>query len=451
MDRSKQLGEGKMLPLLLKFSIPAMVGMIVNALYNIVDRIFIGNGVGTDGIAGVTIGFPIMLILMAFTMLIGIGSTSLLSIRLGEKKKEEAEQIIGNGLMLLVGTAVLLMVAGLVFLEPLLRAFGASEAVLPYAAAYMQVILIGTVFQFVGFGMNGYIRALESPKIAMMTMLIGAVLNTILDPIFIFVFGWGVRGAAIATIFSQMVSAVWVLFYFFRKSSYLRIYARKLKLHAETVLKILMFGLPPFLMQLAASLLNAIMNKGLITYGGDVAVSAVGIVNSIAMMILMPIFGINQGVQPIIGYNYGARNFNRVKEALKLAIIGATIIVTIGFIITRVIPGQLVALFNRNDPELIRIGTRAVTIFLSFLPIIGFQIISSNYFQAVGKPKQAMILTLSRQILFLIPALLILPLFFGLDGIFYAGPLADLLASIVTGLWLFVELRHLNVKHLETL
>ncbi|KUO76505.1 MAG: MATE family efflux transporter [Clostridia bacterium BRH_c25] len=447
MDQSKQLGEEKVSKLLLKFSIPAIIGMLVNALYNVVDRIFIGNGVGPLGIAGITIGFPIMLVIMAFGMLIGLGANSLVSIRLGEQRKEEAELILGNAMVLLIGVAMIISILGLIFLEPLLRTFGASEAVLPYAKEYLNIILLGAVAQTIGFGMNNFIRAEGNPRIAMFTMLIGAILNTILDPIFIFLFGWGIRGAAIATVLSQVVSAVWVLYYFLGGRSTLKVHARNLKLRMKIVLKIFTLGTAPFLMQLAASLLNAIMNKSLTIYGGDIAVSGMGIVSSIFMLILMPIFGINQGAQPIIGYNYGAHKFDRVKETLKLAIIAATTISCIGFIVTRIFPSQLVALFSRTDEDLIDFGARAISVFLAFLPIIGFQIVSANYFQAVGKPKHSAFLSLSRQVLVLIPALLIMPRFFGLDGLLMAGPTADLTSSIITGIFLFRELRHLDTRH----
>lgn len=451
MDRSKQLGEEKVSRLLLKFSIPAIVGMLVNALYNVVDRIFIGNGVGSLGIAGITIGFPFMIVIMAFAMLIGIGSTSLISIKLGEQRKEEAETIAAHGMILLIGTAAILSVVGLIFIDPLLQLFGASEVVLPYAREYMRIILWGTVFQAVGFGMNNFIRAEGNPKIAMITMLIGAVLNTILDPVFIFIFEWGIQGAALATIISMAVSAIWVLYYFFGGKSLLKIRVKNMKLQLPVVGKICAIGSAPFAMQLAASLLSAIINNSLTYYGGDVAVSAMGVLNSVTMLILMPIFGINQGAQPIIGYNYGAQKFDRVKETLKLAIIAATVVVSLGFAVIQLFPAQLIALFNQEDKELIKLGARALRIFLIFLPIIGFQIVGANYFQAVGKPKKAMFLSLSRQVIILIPAVLILPRIFnlGLNGILLAGPVSDLGSSVLTGILLFMELRHLEQKHQE--
>lgn len=451
MDNAKQLGEVKVSTLLLKFSVPAIIGMMVNATYNLVDRIFIGNGVGSLGIAATTVGFPIMLITMAFSMLIGFGANSILSIRLGEQKRDEAEQILGNAVALLFGVGMLITIPGLIFLEPLLRAFGASDAVLPYAKDYMSIIIMGTTFQAVGFGMNNFIRAEGNPKMAMNTMLIGAVLNTILCPIAIFVLGWGIRGAGIATIFSQFVSMMWVLYYFFGGKSLLKVHAKNLKLHMDTVKMILTLGFAPFAMQIAASFQSMVLNQGLKEYGGDVAISAMGVTMSIITMILMPIFGINQGVQPIIGYNYGARKYDRVKEALKTGILAATAICVLGFVITRLFPEQLVSIFNSSDKELVKLGVLTMNISFLFVPIIGFQIVGSSYFQAVGKPKHATFLSLSRQVLILIPLLLILPKFFGFQGVVGSMPVSDILASIVTAIFLYYEIRHLDDSHTKSL
>ena len=451
MDRSKQLGELKISKLLMKFSIPAIIGMLVNALYNVVDRIFVGHGVGSLGIGATTIAFPIMLIMMAFSMLIGIGANSLVAIRLGQDKKEEAEGIFGNALVLLVLSSLIITIVGLAILEPLLKLMGASEQILPYAKDYVQIILIGGVFQSIGFGMNNFIRSEGNPRIAMYTMLIGALINTILNPIFIFVFHWGMRGSALSTIISQAISAAWVLLYFIRGKSLLKIQMKYLKLKTEYIGKIIVLGTAPFAMQIAASVLNLIMNRGLATYGGDVAISGMGIVNSITTLIIMPIFGINQGAQPIIGYNYGAKKYDRVKEAYKLSVIAATAIVILGWIITRIFPEQMVYMFNSKDKELISFGTFAIKRFLMFLPIVGFQIVSSNYFQAVGKPLHSALLGLSRQVLVLIPALIILPQFYGLNGILSAGPLSDVVSSLITGVFIFIEMRKLDTHHKETL
>jgi putative MATE family efflux protein len=284
-----------------------------------------------------------------------------------------------------------------------------------------------------------------------MTMLIGTGINLVLNPTFIFGFGWGVRGSALATIISQFVTAAWVLSYFFGKKSTLKIRKENLKLRRDVMLEILAIGLSPFLMQIAASVVTILFNKGHSRYGGDIAVAAMGVINSVANLILMPIFGINQGVQPIIGYNYGARKYARVKHALKIAILAATVVSAAGFLFVELLAPNIISVFNPKDKELINAGAYGIRIYLMMLPIIGFQIVSANYFQAVGKPKYAIFLSLSRQVIVLIPLILILPNFFGLEGVWAAGPSADLVASILTGIFLFLELRHLNRKHEEAI
>jgi putative MATE family efflux protein len=424
--------------------------MMAQALYNVVDRIFVGRGVGPEGIAGTTVAFPFVLVMLAFGMLIGFGATALVSIRLGEQKREEAERVLGNAAVLLVGVSLSLTAVGTALLEPLLRLFGASDQILPYAYDYSQILVLGAVFQAVGFGLNAVIRGEGNPRIAMFTMLIGALLNTLLDPLFIFGFGWGMRGAALATVASQAVSALWVVSYFLRGRSLLKLQIANLHLHWRTCVSIAAIGSPPFAMQIAAATINAILNNQLHSYGGDLAISAMGVVYAVLLFIAMPIFGINQGAQPIIGYNYGAGNFNRVKKTLQTAILAASTITAAGFFVTMVFPSQVISLFSRDDPDLMRLGTHAIRISLAMLPIIGFQIVGASYFQAVGKPKQAMFLSLSRQVLLLIPAVFILPCFFGLDGVWAAFPTADLGSSILTGIWLLLELRHLQKRHLET-
>ncbi len=452
MDRSTRLGQESIPGLLLKFSAPAMVGMLAQALYNVVDRIFVGKAVGTLGLAGTTVSFPFLLIMMAFSMLIGFGSAALISIRLGERKKDEAESVLGHAVVLLVVVALLLTVGGLLFIDPLLKLFGASEEVLPYAREYTQVLLGGALCQALGFGLNAIIRGEGSPRIAMYTLLIGALLNTILDPIFLFGFGWGMRGAAAATVISQTVSAIWVLGHFLRGRSLLKIHVKNLRLRWSVCASIVVIGSPMFAMQMAAAVMNAILNTQLRIHGGDVAIAVIGIIHAAALFIAMPIFGINQGAQPIIGYNYGAKNFQRVKRTLEMAILFATAICMSGFLIVMIFPQQVIGLFNQaeeQDLELMRMGTHAIRVCLIMFPIIGFQIVSSSYFQAVGKPGRALFLGLSRQVLLLIPAILILPLFFGLDGLWAAIPVADLASSILTGVWLWLELRHLRERHLE--
>jgi len=443
-ERSRQLSEEKVWKLLFRFSLPAIVGMVVNALYNVVDRIFIGQGVGSEALAGITIGFPIMLVLMALGMLVGVGGAALVSIKLGEQKKNEAELILGNSVLLLIGVTLLVSVVGLIFLDSILVQFGASAEVLPYAREYLRIILAGAIFQAIGFGMNNFIRAEGNPNIAMKTMLIGAVVNIILDPLFIFVFGWGIRGAAYATIIAQAVSSIWVLAYFLRQKSLLRISLENMKLNIPIIKRIVAIGSAPCAMQIGSSVVIIIFNKQLSIYGGDIAISALGILHSITMFVLMPIIGINQGSQPIIGYNYGAKRYDRVKDTLKSSIFAATGIVIIGFIITRIYPHSLIYLFNKDDAELLRIGTEGIKIFLLALPIIGFQIVGANYFMAVGKPKKSMFLSLSRQVIVLIPMLLILPRYYGLFGIWLAVPVSDTIAFVLTAVFLIKEVKQLN-------
>lgn len=446
MERSQQLGKENIGRLLLKFSIPAITGMLVMSLYNVVDRIFIGHGVGSLGIAGITIGFPVMIIMMAFSMLIGVGAASLISIRLGERRKEDAELIMGNAFILLILVSIGISVLGLFFIDPLLTLFGASETVLPFARDYMEIILYGAVFQAVGFGMNNFIRAEGNPVIAMISMFIGALTNIILDPIFIFVLGWGIKGAAIATVISKMVTTIWVLAHFSSKRSNLTLRFGNFRLQPATIGRILAIGAAPFSIQLASSLLQVVLNNNLARYGGDIAVSGMGVLMSSMTLIMMPVIGLSQGAQPVIGYNYGARQFKRVKETLKITIAAATAFVTVGYIGVMLFPEKLISLFNPNDQELIAFGVRAMRTFMIFLPIIGFQIVGAQYFQAVGKPKQSMFLSLSRQVLILIPLLLILPRFMQLQGILVAGPVSDLFSAVLTGLFLRFELRRLEEK-----
>lgn len=449
MERSRQLSEESVGKLLLKFSIPAITGMLVNALYNIVDRIFVGNGVHALAISGITIAFPIMNIIMAFGMLVGIGTSSLISIRLGQKNKEEAEQILGNAFILTIIISLIITVFGLLFLDKILLMFGARDLVFEYSRDYTKIILIGVIFQNLAFSLNHSIRASGSPKIAMLSMLIGAIMNTILDPLFIYVFHLGVKGAAIATIMSQAVSAAWVLSFYLRNKGMISLHKRNFTLKPKLILSIFSIGVAPFAMQIAASAITFILNSSLIKYGGDIAVAAMGVINSIAMLILMPIFGINQGVQPIIGFNYGAKNFNRVKQALWLAMIGAVSIATLGFILVEIFPSAIVSVFGRNNQELIEVGAHGLRVYLAMLPFIGFQVISANYFQAVGKPKHSMFLSLTRQVIVLIPLLFILPGIFKLNGVWSAGPTADFIAFLITAVFILREMRNLDKLHGE--
>lgn len=443
MNESSQMETGTIPSLLLKFSLPAIVGLLVNALYNIVDSIFIGRGVGSLGLAGVTVCFPIMTTFIAVVMLVSMGATALISIRLGQKRGEEAEQIIGNALLLFVVIGVSLTILSLAFLEPILLFFGASPEVLPYAADYMRVISYGSLFVAIGVGMNNFIRAEGNPKIAMVTMLIGTVTNIVLDYLFIFIFHWGIKGAAAATVISYGVTSTWVLYHFLAGKSTLKIRRKNLQLNSIIVKGILAIGFPSFVLQVTGSIQHLILNRSLVHYGGDLALAAIGIIMSVVTFLVMPAMGISQGSQPIIGFNLGAQKFKRVKNTLTLSIFSATAIVTLGFIISKIWPAQIMGMFTENS-ELIELGSHGMGIFFMLLPLVGMQMISSSYFQAVGKPTQATILGLSRQVFIFIPLLIILPHYWGLEGVWWSSPFSDLGAFVLTGLWLWHELRHLS-------
>jgi putative MATE family efflux protein len=449
MDRASQLGQKSIPRLLFSFSLPAIVGMLAQALYAIIDRIFVGQAVGNHGIAGITVSFPFMLILLACGMLVGFGAAALVSIRLGEQRREEAERVLGNAAVLLVGLSLLVTVPGLWCLDSLLTRFGASPEVLPFARDYLWIIVLGGVFQIVGFGLNAVIRGEGNPKIAMLTLLIGVALNVLLAWVFIFRCGWGMQGAALATVLSQAVSAAWVVAYFLSGRSLLRLRAQHLRLQKDVCAAILSIGAPMFCMQLAASVVQSLLNHQLHRYGGDLAIAVMGAIWSVVMVIAMPMFGINQGAQPIIGYNYGARKFERVKKALQTAVLGASAIACAGFLLAMLFPAHVIRLFG-NDPDLIALGTHAMRLSLSMFPIVGFQIVSASYFQAVGRPRAAVLLMLSRQVLLLIPAVLILPRFLGLNGVWAAMPAADFASSLLTGYCLLRELRHLQNRRTET-
>ncbi|NLI93608.1 MAG: MATE family efflux transporter [Peptococcaceae bacterium] len=443
MDRTKQLAEETVGRLLFMFSMPAIIGMMVNAIYNIVDRIFVGRGVGTLALSGIAISFPINMLLMAFGMLIGVGATALISIKLGQNKKDEAENIIGNAVTLLLLISVFMCVFFGLFTEKLLILFGASPEVLPYAKEFVYVIILGIPAMSIGFGMNNFIRAEGNPKTAMMSMLIAAGLNIILNPLFIFVFHLGVAGSALATVCSQTVVAVWVLAYFLGKRSHLKLRRCYLRIRGDIVKQIIAIGLSPFATQFVAGFIIVLINNRLALYGGDMAIAAFGVINAVSMVILMPIFGLAQGVQPIIGYNFGARNMKRVKEALKYVIISATAVCCTGFLLVELFPGYLIELFSEGNVEFTATGIQGLRIFLAMLPIVGMQIMASQYFQATGRAKQAIFLSMSRQVVFLIPALYVLPSFFKLAGVWAAGPASDLASLIVSMMFLFWDLRRI--------
>lgn len=450
MKHQEELATKPMTKLLIQYSVPAITGMLVNALYNIVDRMFIGNipQEGSLAITGIGITMPISTIILACGMLVGIGTTANISIKLGEGRREVAERIIGNNVTLSLLISLFITMIGLGFKEPILKTFGASEQTLPYADQYITIILLGTVFSVLGYSLNSNIRADGKPMIAALTMIVGCIINIILDPILIFGLGWGIKGAAIATIISQFVTALWVLLYFALQKSNLKFKVQDLKLDFSLVKMILAIGSAPFAMQLATSLVQVISNNALKTYGGDLAIGAMATISSISLIFLMPIFGINQGSQPIIGYNYGAKQYSRVKEAFLISLGFGTFILAIGFIVVEFFPTAIISLFN-SDPELMSITVRGIRIYLFMLTFVSVSIIGSNFFQSIGKARLAIVLSLLRQLILLLPLIFILPRFIGLDGVWLAQPISDILAIVITLICLIREFKHLYQKELD--
>lgn len=437
--------------LLMRFAIPSVVSMLVNALYNIVDQIFIGTGVGYLGNAATTVSFPLQTIILALGTMIGAGASAYAAIKLGEKREQEAEHTLGNAFFMLVLAGIIIMVVGLVFLEPILYLFGATAKNFAYSQDYASIILLGTVFNLLGIGLSNMARTDGSPNIAMLSMIAGAVLNTILDPIYIFVFHWGVKGAGIATITSQIIGAVILVYYFLKKST-MRLHISQMKIKKTIFVSILSLGFSSCITQTAATIMQVVMNNSLVYYGdltsttGDVALSAMGIVLKISMIITSICIGIGIGAQPILGFNKGARQPKRIKETYKTASSIAVLTSIIGWGVCIAIPGVILSLFGSSDPVFSTFAQRAMRIYMLGIFTAGFQITATSYFQATGQPLKASVLSMMRQLILLIPLILILPLFFGLDGILFAGPIADISSGIVVFVFISKEMKKLNAQ-----
>jgi Na+-driven multidrug efflux pump len=455
-DAASRLGTESVGKLLLKFSIPAISGMVVNALYNFVDRIFVGQGVNAIALGGLSLVMPVMTISMAFAMLFGIGAANMISMRLGQGRKQEAENALDHCFFLLIGSGIMLMIAGLFFIDPILSLMGAREGseALGYARDYFRIILFGSVFGMTGFGMSHCTRAQGFPTVTMIGMIIGAVLNTILDAVFIFWFKWGVQGAAWATIISQLVSAIYLIRFVISKKAIVRLNFRILKPDFSIITQIMAFGSAQFLLQFLMSAVQVLNNKSANWYGeaalgvangGDIALSGMSIVGAILMLILMPVFGINQGAQPILGYNYGAKLYRRVLRAYLGAIFAATLICILGFAVIQFFSVQLVMLFARSGSEIFMyFASRSMRIMTFILPLAGFQIVSTNFFVVTGRPKTTIFLSMLRQCIALIPCILIFGRVWGLWGVVAATPVADGFAFFVTGTMILFELRKLK-------
>ncbi|KUP10003.1 multidrug transporter MatE [Bacillus coahuilensis m2-6] len=428
---SERLGTESIPRLMTNLSVPAFVGMFVMALYNVVDTIFIARGVGTLGVAGLSIVFPIQMILGAFAAAIGIGGSTIISRRLGEKREEEANNVFGHVTWLVTFFSLIMLVLALLFLEPILRMFGATDAIMPYASDYLSIILFGTIFHTFAMSNNNVVRAEGNATMAMKTMLVASLLNIALDPVFIFGFDMGMQGAALATVISQASAAVWIFMYFRSGKSTLRFTWIGLIPELRIVKEIAAIGSGTFVRQVSSSSMVIVVNLALVQYGGELEVAVFGIIIRLLMFTVMPMFGIVQGMQPIVGYNYGANLMERVRKTVTLSITTATLIALTIWMVIQAFPGFFMGIFT-EDSEVIRIGVNALGIIFLVTPLVGFQMISGGLYQALGKAKISFVLSMARQLLFLIPMVLILPTIFGLQGVWMAFPVSDTLAFILS-------------------
>src|SRR4030066_1400670 len=442
-SQKEQILSGNLRMLLFKFSLPGIIGMVVSALYNFVDTIFVGQGVGSLAIAALTIVFPIQIVMLAIGLMIGVGTSSIISRALGRNDHKLAAKAAGNAFILNILINLVLMVLAFIFSDKILIFFGASSDVLPYARDYLSIILFGFIFFSFSLASNHIIRAEGRPRAAVYPMIIGAVLNIILDAIFIFVFKMGVKGAALATILSQFASCVYIAIYAFYGKSIFRPRISMLTPNLRIMKNILFIGFPSFLMAIIDSVIFLIYNRALLYYGNDLYIAVAGIVIRIIDLTVMPILGISYGFSTIASFNYGAKLYARVRRVFGEALLWTTVIATTGFLAAMFFPKQLLGIFS-SDPELINMGVLPMRIIVVFLPLLGFLIVGGVIFQSIGKPLPALIIEFSRQVIFLIPAIFILPLFFGLNGIMLSWPVSDFLSFLVTGVFVIQELRLLN-------
>ncbi len=439
-NKALELEQQPIGKLLIQYATPAIIAMTAMSLYNIVDSIFIGHGVGALAISGLAITFPLANIAAAFGSLVGVGASALLSVKLGQKDYKTAQKILGNLAVMNVIMGFILSIIAIIFLDDILYFFGASENTISYARDYMFIILLGNIPLHMYMGLNAIMRSAGHPKRAMQATMLSVVVNTVLDALFIFVFKWGIQGAAIATVIGQIVALVWQLRILNNPKELIHFKKGTYALDWELAKEMVMIGMAPFLMNLSSSVVIVLINKALKEHGGDLAVGAYGINNRLIFLAIMVIMGICQGMQPIVGYNYGAQLFKRVEKALKLAIYAATAVQLVLFISGQTISTVLVSIFT-SDPELIKISARAMQLIVLACPIVGFQMVTGQFFQSVGQAHKAIFMSLSRQLLFLIPFLLIFPRFWGTDGVWLSFPIADVISSITAGVLLYRQFK----------
>lgn len=439
------LGTENIGKLLMQYAVPAIIAMTASSLYNMVDSIFIGHGVGTMAISGLALTFPLMNLAAAFGSLVGVGAATLISVKLGQKDYDTAQRVLGNVFVLNILLGVAFTVIVMAFLDPILYFFGGSDETVGYARDYMYIILLGNTITHLYLGLNAVLRSSGHPQKAMYATIATVIINTILDPVFIYGFGWGIRGAAIATIVAQIISLMWQLWIFSSKEELLHFHRGIFRLKRKIVFDSLAIGMSPFLMNMAACFIVILINQGLKKYGGDLAIGAFGIVNRLVFIIVMIVMGLNQGMQPIAGYNFGAKQYERVTKTLKLTIIYVIGVTTFGFIIGMLFSDTVVGIFT-SDAELIELSAKGLRIVVMFFPIIGFQMVTANFFQSIGMASKAIFLSLTRQMVVLLPCLLILPRFFGAAGVWYSMPISDLLASLIAGTMLVWQFRKFRVQ-----
>ena len=427
----------------MQYAIPAIIAMTASSLYNMVDSIFIGHGVGALAISGLALTFPLMNLAAAFGSLVGVGASTLISVKLGQKDYDTAQRVLGNVLVLNVIIGLLFTVVTLIFLDPILYFFGGSDATVGYARDYMVVILLGNIITHIYLGLNAVLRSAGHPQKAMYATIATVLVNTLLDPLFIYVFDWGIQGAAIATITAQVLALIWQFKLFSNKNELLHFHKGIYRLKKKIVYDSLAIGMSPFLMNLAACFIVILINQGLQKYGGDLAIGAFGIVNRLVFIVVMIVMGLNQGMQPIAGYNYGAQQYLRVRKVLIVTIVAATFVTTFGFLVGMLMPELAVSIFT-TDEELIRLAAKGLRITVVFFPIIGFQMVTSNFFQSIGMASKAIFLSISRQVLILIPCLLILPRYYGQFGVWVSMPVSDISASLIAGSMLIWQMKKLK-------
>lgn len=426
-----ELGTKPVGKLLVQYATPAIIAMTASSLYNIIDRASIGQMVGPEAIAGLGITFPFMNLSGAFGAAVGVGASTCISVKLGQKDYESAEHLLGNTITLNIIIGFLFMAVSMIFLDPILRFFGASDATLPYAREFMQIILAGNMITHMYFGMNAVLRAAGKPRHAMYATLFTVLCNIILVIAFVWIFKWGIRGAALATITSQTLALCWQMKFFANKDEVLHLRRGIYRLRSQLVKNIISIGISPFLMNATSCVIVIFMNNQFVRYGNDMAVGAYSIANSMVMVFFMFVIGITQGMQPIVGYNYGAENYDRMLRCLRLAILSATAILLVGWTLSMAFPRAIAHIFTA-DPTLIDLSARGIRIDMLVFFVVGFQAVTTNFFQCIGKVKISIFLSLSRQLLLLLPLAYILPMFWDLDGVWFSMPVSDLISTLVT-------------------